>query len=233
MKTKDKNQKIMKLVELAILFALVIVLQSISSFGLVTISLCLIPITLGAMILGPKGGAILGFAFGVIAAFWGIVGKDGFTFLLFNANPVMTVVICLVKGTMAGLVAGLLYQAISKSKSKGSQLVASIVAAIIVPIVNTGLFIVGCLIIKEDVVSVCGELGLDTTNYIALLFLTLIGVNFFVEFGVNAVFSPVLNKIVTIIAKKTGINKQTAVSEAPTQEQKHEETVSDSAEEQN
>ena len=232
MKTKDKNQKIMKLVELSILFALVIVLQSISSFGLVTISLCLIPITLGAMILGPKGGAILGFAFGVIAAFWGIVGKDGFTFLLFNANPVMTVVICLVKGTMAGLVAGLLYQAISKSKSKGSQLVASIVAAIIVPIVNTGLFIVGCLIIKEDVVSVCGELGLDTTNYIALLFLTLIGVNFFVEFGVNAVFSPVLNKIVAKVSKKTGINKQT-VSEAPTQEQKPEETVSDSAEEQN
>ena len=232
MKTKDKNQKIMKLVELAILFALVIVLQSISSFGLVTISLCLIPITLGAMILGPKGGAILGFAFGVIAAFWGIVGKDGFTFLLFNANPVMTIVICLVKGTMAGLVAGLLYQAISKSKSKGSQLIASIVAAISVPVVNTGLFIVGCLIIKEDVVSVCGELGLDTTNYIALLFLTLIGVNFFVEFGVNAVFSPVLNKIVAIVSKKTGINKQT-VSEAPTQEQKPEETVSDSAEEQN
>ena len=232
MKTKDKNQKIMKLVELAILFALVIVLQSISVFGLVPISLCLIPITLGAMILGPKGGAILGFAFGVIVAFWGIVGKDGFTFLLFNANPVMTVVICLVKGTMAGLVAGLLYQAISKSRIKGSQLIASIVASISVPIVNTGLFVVGCLIIKEDVVSVCGKLGFDTTNYIALLFLTLIGVNFFIEFGVNAVFSPVLNKIVTIVAKKTGINKQ-AVSEAPTQEQKPEESVSDSAEEQN
>ena len=232
MKTKDKNQKIIKLVELAILFALVIVLQSISSFGLVTISLCLIPITLGAMILGPKGGAILGFAFGVIAAFWGIVGKDGFTFLLFNANPVMTVVICLVKGTMAGLVAGLLYQAISKSKSKGSQLIASIVAAISVPVVNTGLFIAGCLIIKEDVVSVCGELGLDTTNYIALLFLTLIGVNFFVEFGVNAVFSPALNKIVAIVTKKAGINNQT-VNTPPVKEQELEEARADNIEEKN
>ena len=115
MGTRNK-EKTLRMTELGILLALVVVLQSISSLGVVTICLCLIPITLGAMILGPKGGAILGFSFGVVAAFWGIVGKDGFTFLLFNANPVMTVVICLVKGTMAGLVAGLLYQAISKSK---------------------------------------------------------------------------------------------------------------------
>ena len=213
MKTQEKKQKTLKMVELAILLALVVVLQSISSFGVVTICLCLVPITLGAMVLGPKGGAALGFAFGIIAAFWGIVGKDGFTFLLFSANPVMTIIICLVKGTMAGLVSALLYKWISKGNFKGSKLVASIVAGIAAPVVNTGFFVIGCLIIKEDVVSVCSSLGLDTSNYIALLFLSLIGVNFFVELLVNVIFAPALNKVTGVIEKLTTKNKPTQKKE--------------------
>ena len=44
------KQKTLKMAELGILLALVVVLQSISSIGIVTICLCLVPITLGAMI---------------------------------------------------------------------------------------------------------------------------------------------------------------------------------------
>ena len=195
------KQKTLKMAELGILLALVVVLQSISSIGIVTICLCLVPITLGAMI-DYKGGAILGFAFGIIAAFWGIVGKDAFTFALFNVNPVMTIIICLVKGTCAGLLAGLIYKWISNYGFKGSNLVASIIAGIVAPVVNTGLFVLGCLIIKKDLITVCAGFGLETANFIGLLFLTLIGVNFFVELAVNVVFAPALCKIKDIIDKR-------------------------------
>ena len=138
MRTQN-NKKIREMTELAILFALVVVLQSISSLGVVTICLCLIPITLGAMLLDWKGGAILGFAFGIIALFWGIVGKDVFTLYLFSANPFMTIVICIVKGTLSGITPALLYKWLSKFNYKNSKLVASIVASLSAPIVNTAL----------------------------------------------------------------------------------------------
>lgn len=201
MRTQN-NKKILEMTELAILLALVVVLQSISSLGVVTICLCLIPITLGAMLLDWKGGAILGFAFGLIALFWGIVGKDVFTLYLFTANPFMTIVICIVKGTLAGVVPALLYKWLSKFEYKNSKLVASIVAALSAPIVNTGIFALGCMLIKNDVTSVAGQLGVGADNFVTLLFVVLIGVNFFVEFGVNAVFSPVLHKLTTVLDKR-------------------------------
>lgn len=201
MGTQNK-QKTLRMAELGILLALVIVLQSISSLGVVTICLCLIPITLGAMVLDWKGGAVLGFAFGLVAAFWGIIGKDVFTFYLFSANPVMTIVICIVKGTLAGIAPALLYKWLSKYEYKNSKLVASIVASLSAPIVNTGIFALGCLIIKKDVIEVAGKLSLDASNFIVLLFVTLIGVNFFIEFLVNAIFSPALNKLAIMLNKR-------------------------------
>lgn len=201
MGTRNK-EKTLRMTELGILLALVVVLQSISSLGVVTICLCLIPITLGSMVLDWKGGAILGFAFGLIALFWGIVGKDVFTLYLFTANPAMTIAICIVKGTLAGIVPALLYKWLSGYKYKNSDLVASIVASLSAPIVNTGIFALGCMIIKNDVTSVAGQLGVSADNFVTLLFVALIGVNFFVEFGVNAVFSPALNKLSLMLNKR-------------------------------
>ena len=202
MRTQENKQKTIRMAELGILLALVIVLQSISSLGVVTICLCLIPITLGSMVLDWKGGAILGFSFGLVAAFWGIVGKDLFTFYLFNANPIMTILICIVKGTLAGVVPALLYKWLSSYKYKNSDLVASIVASLSAPIVNTGIFALGCMIIKSDVTSVAGQLGVSADNFVTLLFVVLIGANFFVEFGINAVFSPALNKLTLMLKKR-------------------------------
>lgn len=201
MRTRNK-EKTLRMTELGILLALVVVLQSISSLGVVTICLCLIPITLGSMVLDWKGGAILGFAFGLIALFWGIVGKDVFTLYLFTANPFMTIAICVVKGTLAGIVPALLYKWLSGYEYKNSKLVASIVASLSAPIVNTGIFALGCMIIKEDVTSVAGQLGVSADNFVTLLFAVLIGFNFFIEFGVNAVFSPALNKLSLMLNKR-------------------------------
>lgn len=197
------KQKTLKLVQLGILLALVIVLQSISSVGVVTLCLCLIPITLGSMLLGWKYGAGLGAAFGVVAAFWGIIGKDFFTFLLFSVNPVMTILICLVKGTLAGIMPGLIYKWLSGAfKFKAGGLVAGIIASISAPVANTGIFALGCFIIKNDIINVAGQLSLDTSNFVTLIFGTLISVNFFIELAINVVFSPALHKLTEMLSKK-------------------------------
>lgn len=183
---------------MAILLALVVVLQSISSLGLIPLCLCLVPITLGAVVLDWKCAGILGFAFGVVALFWGIVGKDVFTLYLFGASPVMTILICIVKGTLAGILPALVFNAL-KSKN---HLLASIAAAITAPIVNTGVFALGCLIIREDVIATAGKLGVEAVNFATLLFVVIIGVNFFIELLINAVFAPALDKVETVVKKR-------------------------------
>ncbi len=210
MAKRKTNQSTLKIAQLGILFALVIVLQSIASFGVINICLCLIPITLGAMLFGWKSGLALGTTFGVVAAFWGIVGKDIFTLYLFQANPFMTIVICLVKGAACGVVPALLYKWLSGFNcfGKGKNIFAAVVASVSAPIANTGLFALGCVIIMDDVTSVAGELGLVAENFVTLLFVGLISVNFFVELAINAVFSPALGRLTEVLEKQFGINSR-------------------------
>jgi len=198
MKETSKKISTLKLTEMAILLALVIALQSISSIGVVTLCLCLVPITLGSIVLDWKCGGILGFVFGLVAIFWGIVGKDVFTLYLFQASPIMTILICVVKGTLAGMVPAFIYNALKKY----NKLAASIVAAISAPVVNTGIFALGCIIIKNDVISVAGKLGIETANFMMLLFGVLITANFFIELLINVVFAPSLYKVADVVTKR-------------------------------
>ena len=194
---EKKKISTLTLCELGILFALVIVLQSISSFGYVNICLCLVPITLGAMVIDWKGGAILGFTFGIVALLWGIVGRDLFTNLLFQENPVMTILICVCKGTLCGIVPALIWRAL---KDKNAIL-AGLLASISAPVVNTGIFALGALLIKNDVMSVAGGLGICFDNFFTLLFGVLITTNFIIELIINVVFAPALCKVTTVVEK--------------------------------
>ena len=214
MARRKTNQSALKMAQLGILFALVIVLQSIASFGVINICLCLIPITLGSMLFGWKSGLALGTTFGVVALFWGIVGKDVFTLYLFQANPFMTIVICIVKGAACGVVPALLYKWLSGVDKLGSQrgLIAAIVASISAPVFNTGVFALGSFIIMDDVTKVAADLGLVKENFVTLLFVGLISFNFFIELGINVVFSPALNKLTVILKKQFGFNTKKPVT---------------------
>ena len=210
MAQRRTNQSTLRLAQLGILFALVIVLQSIASFGVINICLCLIPITLGAMLFGWKSGLALGTTFGVVALFWGIVGKDIFTLYLFQANPFMTIMICLVKGAACGVAPALLYKWLSGIQrfGDGKKLFASIVASISAPIANTGLFALGCTFIMNDVTKVAADLGLVKENFVVLLFVGLISFNFFIELAINVVFSPALSKLTVVLEKQFALNKK-------------------------
>lgn len=194
---EKKKISTLTLCELGILFALVIVLQSISSFGYVNICLCLVPITLGAMTIDWRGGAILGFTFGIVALLWGIVGRDLFTNLLFQENPVMTILICIFKGTLCGIAPALIWRAL---KDKNAIL-AGLLASISAPVVNTGIFALGALLIKNDVMSVAGGLGITFDNFFTLLFGVLITTNFLIELVINIVCSPALCKVTQVVEK--------------------------------
>ena len=134
---KIKQENIQKLVLSGILTALVIILQLMGSFirfGMFSISLVLVPIVIGAALCGYKTGAWLGFVFGMAV----LLSGDASAF--FAVDIIGTVITVLVKGTLCGLAAGLTYKLLEKY----NRYIAVIAAAIVCPVVNTGIFLLGC-----------------------------------------------------------------------------------------
>ena len=199
-----RKQSILYMVELAVLTAIVLVLQftgvaiRIPFLG-TSVSLVLIPIALGSMILGPAAGAWLGFVFGAITYIMGgVMGMDPFTTFLFQHNPVITAGICFVKSTLAGYLSGLVYRALKDKK----PLLAVFVSAMLVPVVNTGVFCAGCMLILDTISGFISWAGLPAQSAVYFVFIGCAGINFILEFAINTVFSPALERIITIVSKR-------------------------------
>ena len=191
----EKHISVVRLTSLALLAALIVVLQTVASgikIGPVPISLTLVPIVVGAILFGPGAGAFLGGVFGVVCLIAGIAGTDQFTNLLWVANPFCLTVICVGK-------AGLVYRALEKRQTLGC-----IAAAICAPIVNTGVFAIGMLTVFKPILQDYAG-GTDIVYYFFVFF---IGVNFLVEFGVNTILSAAIARIVKAVEQSLGKKNQ-------------------------
>ncbi|WP_297128669.1 ECF transporter S component [uncultured Eubacterium sp.] len=185
-----KNTKTQKIVGIGLFTAIIVALQLLAAsikFGPFSITLVLAPIVIGAALYGIGAGAWLGLAFGVSV----LISGDAAAFM--TINPAGTVATVLLKGMLAGLVAGLIYKAL-ESKNKT---VAVVLAGIACPIVNTGVFLIGCyLFFQEWLVSVFGTTGFAT------VVTGLVSVNFAVELGINMVLASVIVRIIDIGKKQ-------------------------------
>ena len=179
-----------KIVLLSLFTALVAILAYFGGFikigGLASISLTLIPVVLGAAMCGPWAGAWLGGVSGVVffmtadSAFWMGLSIPG------------TIITVMVKGIAAGLVAGLVYKLLEKK----NRYLAVIAAAIVCPIVNTGIFIIGCFIFFIDTVkSGAAGAGMSVGAYLIIFF---VGLNFVFELLTNIILSPAIVKLLNI-----------------------------------
>ena len=178
---------------LSILLALVIVLQTFGgaiNIGPVQLNFTLIPIALGAILLGPIAGLILGFACGVVVAVQVILGLVPFYVLIWTETPVVALLTCVVKTTVAGFVSGLSYKLLVKK----NRYVAVFVAVALVPIINTGLFIVGCLGMWDAMVALTGG-----TNVLGFIIVSLVTFNFFIELAINLLCAPALYRVIKVV----------------------------------
>ncbi len=191
------HNKIVRMATLAILTAIVVVLQLMGSFihiGPVAISLTLIPIVVGAAMLGTSAGAFLGFVFGLVVTIACVNGTDMGGNMMFVANPPLTVFLCLLKGTAAGAVAGLIYKALSAK----NKLAAVLVAAIAAPVTNTGIFCAALALFYQPTLVAWA----NGTDLLVYMFVGLVGVNFIVETLINVVCSPIILRIIDAVKTK-------------------------------
>ena len=175
----NKKPDVLKMTYLAVLTAIVVVLQFIP-IRIATFELALsIPvIVIGSALCGMGGGAWLGFVFGFVVLF--LPGTAAY--MSFNAFG--TIVTVLLKGVLAGVTAGFVYELLKRF----NLYLAALVAAVSATVVNTGVFLIGSLIFFE--------------GNIQTVINVLISVNFLVELAVNVILVPTVYRLINLKKKK-------------------------------
>lgn len=191
-----KSFSAQRLTGVAVLLALVIVLQTfggVVNIGVVQMNFTLIPIVLGAIMYGAFTGAFLGLTCGVIVLIQVIMGMVPFYTVIWSNDPIVVTLTCLLKTTVAGYVAGVLFKLFEKKNAY----VAIFLASGIVPIINTALFVVGCLGMVNSVHAMAGN-----GNLLWFILGTIVTFNFFVEFAVNLLVAPALYTVYRVIERR-------------------------------
>ena len=147
----------------------------------------MVPIVLGAALCGAGIGAWLGFAFGITV----LLSGDAAAFL--SIDVFGTIVTVLLKGILCGFFAGLTYKAFENH----NRYIAVILSAIVCPVVNTGVFFLGCLVFFLETIAEWGASS-GFQNVATYMFLGLAGGNFIFEFVTNMVLSPVILRVLSI-----------------------------------
>ena len=189
-----KNKHLLAMVKLAMLVALLMIFCFTSigflKIGIVEITFNMIPVVIGAIVIGPAAGAFLGALFGA-ASFWQCFGQSTFGTLLFGVNPFFTVLICFVPRILAGLLPGLIFRAMTKKKD---NIAAYFVSAAVGSLTNTVLFVAGfCLLFKDTMLGMASDNGLSPLAFIATAFL----LNASVELVANTAIVAAVSKAVT------------------------------------
>lgn len=187
-----------KMVGLGLFTAIVVVLQMLGQFirfGPFQISLVLVPIVVGAAIYGCESGAWLGLVFALVVLFNG----DASAFLA--VNPLGTVITVVAKGVLAGYCSGLIYKLLEKK----NMYLAVVAAAVVCPVVNTGVFLIGCLLFFMKTVAEWASIFGFGENVAAYMFLGLAGGNFLFELLTNIILSPVILRLINIGNKTRGV----------------------------
>ena len=182
-----KSVDVAKITYIALFTAIVAVLQGVGGFirfGMFSVSLVLVPIVIGAALCGKWSGAWLGFVFSLAVFATG----DAAFFLSLNIPG--TIITVIAKGTLAGLLAGIAYELVEKF----NRFAAVMTAAVVCPVVNTGIFLVGCRLfffesVKEWAVG-------ENVSAGAYMILFLVGFNFIFELLFNVVLAPVAVRLI-------------------------------------
>ena len=189
-----KNKHLLAMVKLAMLVALLMIFCftpiGFLKIGIVEITFNMIPVVIGAIVIGPAAGAFLGALFGA-ASFWQCFVQSTFGTLLFGVNPFFTVLICFVPRILAGLLPGLIFRAMTKKKD---NIAAYFVSAAVGSLTNTVLFVGGfCLLFKDTMLGMASDNGLSPLAFIATAFL----LNAAVELVANTAIVAAVSKAVT------------------------------------
>lgn len=192
------------MVQMAILVAVMLIFAytplGYLKAGPIEITFMVLPVAIGAIILGPVSGAILGGIFG-LTSFIQCFGASAFGALLLGINPVLTFITCMLPRLLCGWLSGLIFKALHSSErmKTAPYFIASLATAVL----NT-LFFMLCIIQffwkNDSFLTTMGSWQLPTDS-VWLFLLAFVGINGVVEALVNFVAAGTVSKVLSKLVK--------------------------------
>ena len=206
--TKRVNTRF--LAQLALLIAIQVVMRLLGlgrvPIGPLNMSFLTLPIAIGAMLMGPLTGAILGGVFGLFSLWDAISGAGGMTAFFFQNNPVSTVILCVGMRILMGVCCGLVFKLVSKL-DRDEKTWSYFVGALSAPLLNT-IFFMGYIILMfynteyiQNIVATKG--ALNPLHFVVLL----VGVQGLIEAVSVAIIGGILTKVLSKVVKNYGVKR--------------------------
>lgn len=156
------------------------------------ISLMMIPVAIGAIVIGPKAGLWLGFIFGATSFYQALTGASAFSAMLMSINPFFTFLVCIPTRMLMGWLTGMIFQGVQKLDR--SRTVCYFVGGFSAAFLNT-LFFMSMLLLcfwNTDYIQ-----GINQTlgNLNPLLFVgAFVGVNGLLEMPASCIVGGIVSK---------------------------------------
>lgn len=157
-KNKTQTQKVLLVTQIGVLSAIITVMTFIPylgyiSYGGLSITLLHIPVIIGAIVLGPYYGALLGGVWGITCIIKAIFAPPSPIEGIIFRNPI----IALIPRVLVGLVAGLVFSALAKNEQTGKIQNKTITAALSTFLTMGAfigiLYLLNRFLIKMDILS--------------------------------------------------------------------------------
>lgn len=186
----------MKMVQMALLTAIILLL-AFTPIGFIklpaglSITIIGVPVIIGAITLGPAGGAVLGAVFG-LSSFAQAFGLERFGTTLFHINPIGTFVTCMIPRVLMGWLTGLIFQALKRIDR--TRFISYLITSLAGSLLNTVLFMTSLMIFFYNNADFQNLIkGLNAAN-VFILAVLMVGVNAIAEVIVCGILGTAIAK---------------------------------------
>lgn len=203
-----KRASVKNLTRLGILVAIMVIMAftplGYLPIGAINVSFLTIPVVVGAVLIGPWGGAVLGAVFG-ITSFIKCFSGDPFGVFLMTIDPLLTFLMCMLPRILVGLLVGLIFRRLNTVDKGKTKTLSYVVTSVMGALLNTVLFTVMLLYFFGGNDAFWAQMAawdLNTSSVFVFLS-SFIGLNGVLEAGVNLVFGFALARIMSAVDKRT------------------------------
>lgn len=168
--------------------------------GPLVMTFTMIPIAVGAMLLGPLAGTILGAFYGLLSLYDAITGKSMMTAAFFAVSPFMTVLLCIGTRALVGYLTGLLFRVFQKLDRH--RIWSYFAGGLLAPMLNTILFM-GFIVLFFYQTEYVQNLAANKGAVNPLMFIVLVvGVQGLIEWATGLVIGGAVAKGVAVALKR-------------------------------
>lgn len=201
-----KKSNASKTVRTALLTAIIFVMAftplGYFKTGGLSITLLPVPVIIGAIVMGPVTGAVLGLAFGVTSLIQ-CFGLEPFGTALMGINPIGTILTCLIPRVAMGFLTGVVFAALSRLDKK--KLLSFAATSLLGALFNTVFFMTFLVLFfynTDFIQKIVAGMG---TGSILSFVLAFVGINGLIEAIACCVLAGAISKAVCAVAARQRI----------------------------